>query len=343
MPSPERHKQPRTETKDPGLEATASSAEDPLNRIETEALEALTERLKLKEQYYAQLKVLDRSGLLELFPPTGEHPKPELGVVGIDGQNYFLPAYEDVLKRLQDPEKRKLIEQKAEQGFTKLLIVPFALPLAILIERYKQTLLRVNQESGLKATDGSALELNLEDPLYVWDKLIQADNPQTPQDQQIEYGVTNYDGPTKEARGGRHKSELLQEDPGNGWHFLLTEDIADLPAEGQGKTISGRQQLEANKSPKEYLNLLQTKEQHQGESGLTPEAALTDWQAYLQEKQTVRDDWQGRGKVNWLVGNYLSGDAPVFSWLRGNRRPYLLRINPGYRGEDCGCRPAARF
>lgn len=136
-----------------------------------EALEALAERLNLKEQYLAQVKVLYKSGILENFAPTSERPIPEMGIIGIDGKEYILPDYEDILERLKDPEKRELIEKKVEQGFVKLQITPFALPLSVLIERYKQTLLKINKEHGIKATDGTTLELDENNPIDVWEKL----------------------------------------------------------------------------------------------------------------------------------------------------------------------------
>lgn len=321
MPSPEH--QPRIE-----------------NDPHQEAIEALAERLHLHEQYLAQIKVLYQSGILENFPVTQERSLPEMGITGINGEQYILPAYEDILDKLKDPEKRAIIEKKTEQGFTKLLLVPFAMPLSVLITRYKQFLLKTHQESGIKATDGSTLELNTQDPLYVWEDLTQCDNPGTPPDKQIEYQVTNYDGKTKEQRGGKYKDELL-EDPNNAWQILLLEDNPDLPAEGKGQTIENRKQLGANQSPKDYLKLLQTQEQYQNESGLTPEAALTNWLTYLQQEHTAVDDYRGQGKINWLVGNFVSGCVPNFSWDRGYRQPHLSRDFPGYRNESYGFRPSA--
>ena len=316
--------QPKAETKDKNQEA----------------MEALAERLRLREQYFSQVKVLCDSGILENFAATSEHPLPEQGVYGIDGKKHYLPNYEDILERLKDPEKREILEKKREQGFTKLLLVPFALPFSVLLDRYKQVLLGIHKKTGLKATDGSTLELNTEDPIYVWPDLIQGDNPDTPKEKRIEYQVKDYEGRTKEARGGRYKSELLN-DPENAWPILLLEDNPDLPVQGQGQTIGGRKQLEANKTPKDYLKLMQEEPNHQNEQGLTPEANLTLWLTYLQERKTAIDDWQGSGKANWLVGTYISGDVPYFFWSRGGRQPSLDRNDPESRYENDGCRPAA--
>jgi hypothetical protein len=309
-----------------------------------EAVEVFAERLNLKEQYLAQVKVLYQSGILENFLPDPEQGRdvPEMGIVGIDGKEYIMPSYEDILDCLKDPEKRKLIEKKVEQGFTKLLLVPFAMPLSVLIQRYKDILLKTNKETGIKATDGSTLELNENDPIYVWEDLVQCDNPDTPKDKQIEYGVKTYDAKTKEERGGQYKSELLQ-DPDNAWQVLLLENNPDLLAENKGQTITGRKQLEANQSPKAYLKLLQTREQYQGESGLTPEANLTLYLDALTRNQTALDDRQGQGKANYLVGNYLNGYVPYFRWYRDDRRPFLFRDDPDDSDSDYGCRPSVEF
>lgn len=323
----------------------------PYNRTETkdsdqEAIEALAERLSLKDQWKAQVRVLYKSGILENLPVNPEKNRftPELGIIGIDGQEYIMPSYEDILERLKDPEKRKLIETKADQGFTKLQLVPFAMPLTVLIQCYKEVLLKTHKESGIKATDGMMLELDTDNPLSVWEDLVQCDNPDTPPNKQMEYGVITYDAPTKEARGGQYKSELLQ-NPDNAWHITLIEDSPNLPAENQGQIIAGRKQIEANKTSKDYLKLLQTQEQYQGETGQTPEEALTTWLIYLQEKHTAIDDPYsgGQGKANWLVGQYLSGYVPDFGWDRDFRRPNLGGDNSDDSFSSIGCRPSARF
>ncbi|HNP74750.1 MAG TPA: hypothetical protein PKL09_00085 [bacterium] len=307
-----------------------------------ESLESLAETLRLKEQYLAQVKVLYQSGILENFPATKEHPTPELGIVGIDGKEYPLPSYEDILDRLSNPETKELIEKKISQGFVKLQLTPFALPLSVLIQRYKDVLLKTNRESGIRATSGETLKLAEDNPLYVWDDLVQADNPQTPKNKQLEYHIQTYYGQTKEDRGGKYKSELLQ-DPQNAWTISLIEDLPDLPGQNQGKTISNRKKIEADKSAQEYLKLLQTQKEYQGETGQTPEEALTTYLTYLQQQQTAIDDREGQGKANFLVGNYLSGYAPRFCWVRGDCRPYLYGDGYDGRNSSIGCRPAVRF
>ena len=148
----------------PSPEHRQSPIETPILSQETDPAMELAERLRLHEQYLAQVKVLGQSGLLESFPATDDHPLPELGIIGVDGEQYYLPPYEDILERLKDPETRAIIEKKYEQGFTKMLLIPFALPLKEIIQKYKQILLEIDaRPNGLRATDGTRLELDRED------------------------------------------------------------------------------------------------------------------------------------------------------------------------------------
>ena len=315
---------------------------DILQSPEKESAEAFAERLKLKEQYLSQVKVLYQSGLLENFPPTSERPRPELGIVGIDGKEYLLPSYEAILESLQDKESREFLMKKAEQGLNKLLLVPFAMPLSVIIERYKQVLLKTHKEKGLKSTDGEILDLDTQEPVSVWEKISQCDNPETSKEKQMEYGVTNYEGKTKEERGGKYKSELLSQSA-NGWQLLLCEENVDIPAEGKGRTIAGRKQPEAGKSIIDYLKCLKEDSQYGGEEGFTPESALIHYLTALQEKQTIIDDFQGKGKANYLTGNFVSGAVPYFWWYRFGHKSGLDGIVPGNRLQDNGCRFAVRF
>lgn len=325
--NPERHQSTQVESQDPNQEA----------------IEALAERLSLKEQYLAQVKVLYQSGILENFAvdPSQDRYAPEMGITGINGEQYIMPSYEDILIRLQNPEKRARLEKKIDQGFTQLQLVPFALPLSVLFNRLREVLLKVNKETGIKSTNGTKLELNTDAPLYVWDQLVQGDNPDS-KDKQIEYGVTNYDGKTKAERGGKFKNELLA-NPDNAWELSLIEANLDIPAEGKGKTIAGRKQLEANKSSKDYLKLFQTDPQYRGENGQTPEGAAYEAIAALLQRQTAINDYQGSGKINFCVGSYGSGGIPLLCWRRNSRRPFVGRYDPGARDDGYGCRPAARF
>ena len=85
-----------------------------------EAVFPLERELNLKNQYESQKGILASAGILERFPsPEG---KEALGIHGIDGKEYPMPSYQEIAQRMR--EKKDVLTQKKEQGFSKLLIVP---------------------------------------------------------------------------------------------------------------------------------------------------------------------------------------------------------------------------
>ena len=55
-----------------------------------------------------------------------------------------MPSYQEIRDLIR--EKKDVLEKKAEQGFTKLLIVPFGMKLDDLVEKYKELLLKHKAE-----------------------------------------------------------------------------------------------------------------------------------------------------------------------------------------------------
>jgi hypothetical protein len=261
--------------------------------------EALAEKLKLREQFETQIKTLNETGILEILPESQE-----LGIIGIDSKGYPIPNYDEILARIT-PEKIELLTKKFEQGFTQLLLVPFGMPLDILIDRYRRELLEHDSKGILLGTNGTKLELNRENPTDIWHGYDHADIS----------GKLVYD-PQKFSSNhqGKTKEELIREN--GAWQVILTEDLPDLPAEGKGKTIQERHQLEANKSSEEYLKVMQTDSQYQGEHGFNPEAELTLWLTTLHTKNIQLDVWQSPHKACLLTGSYFksSGHVPSTYW-----------------------------
>lgn len=314
-----------------------------------ERVERLAETLKLQEQYERMYIALSETGITEILPDlTMSNPlEAEKGIIGIDGQEYPIPTYNQILERLsQNPERLEIIETKISQGFNQLLLVPFALPLIIFIERYKRLLLLKHQRGQLKATDKSTLDLDEKNPLYVYKRYTQGDA-----DGELVYHPKRF----TEDHQGQTKREIIktqneakQQDPTQtiipGWDIELIEDLPDLPAQSKGKTLNQRKQLEANKTGHEYLGLTQKDEQYQDEEGLTPEAWLTYAMTHLQDHNEQIDDFRGKGNACWLTGAYFpSGrDVPCACFNRDYRRAGLYGGDPGNHDEDFGCRGAVK-
>jgi len=302
--------------------------------ISPETLE-LVEKLHLKEQWEEQVKTLNETGIIELLPKSQD-----IGIIDINGEEQPIPAFEQILKSLDTKEQQELLKTKLEQGFTKLLMVPMGLPISIILDRYKRLLLKKHEQGELKGTDNKKLELDEKQPTYledpfsepgVDDKLIYFPEQLT---------TANHQGQTKQ--------ELINQ--GNNWQVILVEDLADIPAQGEGKTLrpssgQARKQLEANQSSEQYLKTIQTDKSHQHEQGPTIESELIYAITELKNKNQTIDDWQGKGKACRLFGNLLkdSGRVPYFEWGRDNQRASLGWTYPANRFDVYGSRSGVKI
>ena len=270
------------------------------------------EALKIKEQWNSQVKILSRFGILETFPDSKK-----LGIRGIDGKEYPVPKPEDIQARLE--AKKEMVLEKMEQGFTKIIIEPFGYSFDALSEKYKKALLQHHKDGKLLATkekstdQNETLDLDENQPVWKWEEGY---NHCDTEDKIVyfpkEFGAKH---------GGKTKKELLASSETNGWNVWLVEDMPNIPREGNGKEVGKRKQLEANKSPIEYLKLLQTKSEYKNESGLTPEADIMYALTNLEETNQVTNDYQGKGSISYQVGAYFlsSGYVPDSGFNRGNR------------------------
>src|SRR3989344_1948346 len=282
------------------------------------------ETLKIKEQWSSQVKILSKFGILETFPDSKK-----LGIRGIDGKEYPVPKPEDIQARLE--AKKEMVLEKMEQGFTKIIIEPFGYSFDALSEKYKKALLQHHKDGKLLATKekptdpDEKLELDTNQPLWRWeDGYSHCDT-----EDKIVYFPKEFGA----KHGGKTKKELLASSETNGWNVWLVEDMPNIPREGNGKEVGKRKQLEANKSPTEYLKLLQTKSEYKNESGLTPEADIMYALTNLEETNQVTNDYQGKGSLSYQTGAYFpaSGYVPNSYWNRDYRQACLDGDSPAYR------------
>src|SRR3989344_5405008 len=293
------------------------------------------ETLKIKEQWGSQIKILSKLGILEIFPDSKN-----LGIRGIDGKEYPVPKPEEILKQLE--AKKEMILEKMEQGFIKLIIEPFAYSFDALSEKYKKAIVQHHKDGKLLATKENPtdpdekLELDTNQPLWRWeDGYSKCDTEDKIVYFPKEFGANH---------GGKTKKELLASDSSNAWRIWLVEDMPNIPREGKGKEVGKRHQLEANKQPKEYLELFRTKSEYKNESGLTPEADILYALTNLEEKNQVINDYQGKGLLSYQIGAYFpsSGYVPSSCWFRVGRQAYLNWDDPTDRLECYGVRAGVR-
>lgn len=342
------------------------------NRIESQ-MNSLREKLwpfeslpqkEFQEQYESQKEIFIKTGILEKLS-TGEmglpRSSPEAmvwGIKGIDNQEYAFPKMEEVSKMMR--ENKEILKTKTEQGFNRLLIVPFGMKLDDLIEKYKQVILKHHKEGKLLATKkdpkepDQKLELDENQPVWVWDKYLNADVNGELIYQPKEFSKNHQ---------GKTKKEILKEAPSTGsgqggWNILLIEDLPNIPREGKGEIIGKRPQIdtsgtsikkyikkgEAIPSPSEYLKAIQTESIYQNETGMTPEDQITYAITHLEQTNQAIDDWRGNGSISYQLGAYFpaSGGVPGADWDRGSRGAYVGRDVPGDRGDDCGVRGSVR-
>lgn len=313
----------------PKIKPESQEAIIPLDRWLKESFE---------KEYDRQTQTLNRLGLLDILPESGE-----MGLVGLDGREYPLPKKEAI--ELEIRKNKEVYEKKIEQGFGELLITPFGMPLNRLIDALQQRILSHYKEGKLLAAKAKPsdpdepLNLNQNQPLWVWDEWRGSDENGQCVYYPKSFGKNNHQGKTKQEilDTQREKSSPLA-----GWNISLIESNPVIPRQGKGKTIGGRKQLEANKSPEEYLELFRTDPQYAKEQGLTIEDWITLFIKHLEETNQVIDDFQGKGSISYLNGSFLSSPRLVARgyWYRGGAQASLVGSNPDDRFGGCGLRPA---
>lgn len=300
----------------------------------TEQKESL-ETLKIKGQWESQVRILSKLGIAETFPDSKSY-----GIRGIDGKEYPVPKPEEILKQLE--ENKEMVLKKMEQGFTKLVIEPFASSFDALSEKYRKVILQHHKDGKLLATKekptdpDEPLPIDENQPLYRWeDGYNKCD---------VEDKVVYFPKEFSKNHGGKTKKELLAADPKNAWRIWLVEDMPNIPREGKGREVGKRHQLETNKTPDEYLKLFQNNPTYQNESGLTPEADIMYAITHLEETNQVINDYDGKGSLSYQVGAYFpaSGHVPGSCWSRGSRQAYLGRYDPASRASGYGVRAGVR-
>ncbi len=294
-----------------------------------ESTQPLSELLRLKEQYELQRNILFRTTVVGQL--LG---RDELGFVGIDGKEYPIPSYGEIEKLVK--EREGLLTQKAGQGFVKLILVPIGMRLGVLIEKYKQSLLTHLREGALFATKKTLddpdepIDLDGDKPVWVWDGFVEADA-----NDMLFYYPQQY---SPQSHGGKTKHELLA--GGKAWNVLLIEYLPNIPRGGAGETINGRKQLEAGRSPREYLKMIQTDPMYANEQGFCIEDQLIYAITHLEETNQIMNDWEGNGSSAYQLGAYMvDGDSvPVVSYGRGYTRAGIVRLGVDFHGPIYGPR-----
>ena len=291
---------------------------EPKKEDYTEALEYAEEFYHLREQYTSQVSLLEQVGILK-----------EGAITGIDGNIYPIPTLEQIAQRLF--ERREELSTKHDQGFIKLLLVPFGMSLDSLQETLKQFLFSYKRNNP-----SFALDINR--PLWAWEDYQGADIGDSPK---LVYDPQSF---TKDSHGGKTKIQILKEQSEGRWtlpptagsatggtafagvaevggtgtpgwtiHLLQpsnldTQDtetpkgIAPIPREGEGTPHPSHRDgrdcppLKTGQSADDYLSILQKAKEDEYspyhlESGLTPEDWIMAFMIHLTETGELMDNF----------------------------------------------------
>lgn len=248
----------------------------------------LEKDLDLQKQYENQKRILSVNRILTKLESD------ELGIFGINDTTYPLPDLEDIAKTI-DLEKAMMLAEKKEQGFTKLIIVPFGAKLSGLIENYKITYMGHNVAGRLHKSNGKPIKANRDFPVTA-DKIFRdADT-----DEKMLYYPTG-----KYEDYGKSKFQILSE-TGRAWNIVLIRDVIDWPS--LPTTQGGREDFSPELAAHKYLQQIKSRE-YRGESFFTLEDWLMTSLTYLEEQQ-IPIDQVGQGKACMAVGSVIP-DPPL--------------------------------
>ena len=199
----------------------------------------------VESEYARCVSALNRTGILTLLLKSES-----MGVVGIDGKEYPTPTQEQVAEIFA--YNRELVARKVPQGFDRLELTPMATPTPLLLDKMKAAIVKHASEGKIYQTRRSPsdplipVRVNTEKQVWIWDTLRQA----TLDTDELVYFPQEY--------SSNHRGQTKLEAINNGrvcalpgWSVGLVESYPIMPAQGCGKTLGGRRQLEIGASPRD--------------------------------------------------------------------------------------------
>ena len=336
------------------LETEMKALQEKLAIVEVERL------FDLKKQYEGQLDLLKSSGMVETRketdPPGVE--RETFFITGIDEKEYPIPPYLTILERFA--EKKQLLEIKEDQGFKKLVLVPFGMSLAAMSIRFEQFLseyLKIRPEFASIHPDQSLLD--------DWERLYKTRHKDVAADK---VGTLKYD-PVRLVVNNKNpwelawktKQEILDQakqnqDTAPGWSILLLQAGLDekgfrsIPRAGSGivdGTKMPRAEIEVGRSTEDYL-ISQMENSNDspyaGEYGLTPEAWLVIFMEHLKETDRPLDSYNGfdKGTVDFLIGSLLDGFYVTAVGWTDRHSIFASTFGLANFNSCCGIRTAVR-
>lgn len=257
--------------------------------------------MNLKEQYESQLKVARKTGL---FKGDAENQN-ALPVIERDGKEYMMPDWCEVKRKLF--RNYEMVKEKADQGFSKMLIVPFASSLKDFESELRWNI-RIIEDNGrgVFSADGDRVRFKKDEedlyPLTICYK-----------DDQLVYYPKKYD-PKK--HGGMTKDEVI--DSRGAWQICFVEDLPLVPFLAN-KVIGGRVPIDKRGSGLK-MNI--------GAKGKEP--TIEDWHRAMCDKNEFADSESYEHEEGMVIEQYA---WMQLTYLLEGEKPILLDYGDE---EECG-------
>jgi hypothetical protein len=267
----------------------------------------LVEQLKLDSQLAEQLQIWANTGLLRQLSNG------EFGIIGEDGKDY--PAPTPVQIRQLVEKQQPLIERKAKQGFTRMLVVPQAAEASQLGASLKNSTIAHYKDGNLHDAVGLPLDIGRHN----------AEHPD-----QFEFITT-----PSELKKVKDTEDEDDEDTSStpGWKVIMVKNMPESPRQekdivvfgGRGEFIAGL------RSPKVTRKGMESSPVCAGEKGIGLKTWLTYALTEMERSGTMVDVhsstlllgatvpnqiFKGRNSVPWIgwAPQYRKGSAQ--KWLK---------------------------
>lgn len=249
--------------------------------------------LGILEQYKKQTEILEEIGILQDLP---ESQRP--GVIGINGQEYPLPDLIEISLGLTK-EKIEIIKQKAKQGFTKLMMVPFPMRLLDILEAHKKLILEKSQQGLVKSEGGEVINPKPGHEYFVSGEYEW--HSEDPEKSFIYYfeAIDDRGYYYNPKRNRNSKKELLEE--GRGWNIVLAQDFHPM-IDQNGLRLDGRLDDKYGTSAEDFLKILKKSPEFRNEVSF----AVEDWSMYAMlalAERNLQIDYDDR--VCLAIGGYF--------------------------------------
>lgn len=278
----------------------------------------------IRKQYEQQQAAYQWVGWLKKLPS---------GQLGFEtgGREYPMPSFERVLAHLSDsPEFIQTLRTKEKQGFSKVVITPFALPARDQIDAI------TTKVKALDGTDTYRSELWKKDLGATFNYFTSLDAAGT-------------------GSGGVTKAQILSA-PGtyqfliDGYMVSVMEDMDDLPLQSESPAaIGGRTPIKGGETGIAYQQKFATDPQYKNEQPVIPD----EW--FARFAQVFHEKYGAPGKkivsgasifdtktAAWFVDTLASGSLPYAYWDADVRQVDLGGISPGDADPDLAPRASVR-